>query len=112
MANKLYEENDIQDIANAIRGKTGKSNTMKVSQMASEISGIETETAPKLQDKVITENGTYSADSGFDGLGSVTVEVASAGGGSGGGNPLIINSLDVQVPTVSVTYAFSTSLAE
>lgn len=33
--------------------------------------------APKLQDKVITENGTYSADSGFDGLGSVTVEVES-----------------------------------
>lgn len=34
-----------------------------------------------LQDKTITENGTYSADSGYDGLGSVTVDVAGAGGG-------------------------------
>ena len=36
-------------------------------------------TTPKLQDKTITENGTYQADSGYDGLGSVTVEVASSG---------------------------------
>ena len=36
-------------------------------------------TTPKLQDKTITENGTYQADSGYDGLGSVTVEVASGG---------------------------------
>ena len=34
-----------------------------------------------LQDKTITENGTYTADSGYDGLGSVTVEVAGSGGG-------------------------------
>lgn len=33
-----------------------------------------------LQDKTITENGTYTADSGFDGLGSVLVEVAASGG--------------------------------
>ncbi len=32
-----------------------------------------------LQDKTITENGTYTADSGYDGLGSVTVEVAGSG---------------------------------
>lgn len=32
--------------------------------------------AVALQDKTITENGTYTADEGFDGLGSVTVEVA------------------------------------
>ena len=31
--------------------------------------------APKLQDKLVSENGTYQADSGYDGLGSVTVEV-------------------------------------
>lgn len=34
----------------------------------------------KLQDKTITENGTYRADSDYDGLGIVTVEVE--GGGS------------------------------
>ena len=34
-----------------------------------------------LQDKTVTENGTYTADSGYDGLGTVTVQVASSGGG-------------------------------
>ena len=32
-------------------------------------------TAPVLQDKTITENGTYTADSGYDGLGTVIVDV-------------------------------------
>lgn len=40
MANKLYEETYIQAIADSIRGKTGKTDTMTVSQMASEIDGI------------------------------------------------------------------------
>ena len=34
-----------------------------------------------LQDKTVTENGTYTADDGYDGLGTVTVQVASSGGG-------------------------------
>ena len=33
------------------------------------------------QDKTITENGTYTADEGFTGLGTVTVDVQSGGGG-------------------------------
>lgn len=36
----------------------------------------------KLQDKTIAENGTYTADSDFDGLGKVTVEVVGSGGGN------------------------------
>lgn len=46
------------------------------------ISGLGKAVAPVLQDKTVTENGTYTADSGFDGLGSVTVEVAGSGSGS------------------------------
>lgn len=34
------------------------------------------------QNKEITENGTYTADEGYTGLGSVTVNVAGSGGGS------------------------------
>lgn len=36
----------------------------------------------ELQDKLITENGVYTADSGYDGLGIVTVAVEGEGGGS------------------------------
>lgn len=34
-----------------------------------------------LQDIEVTENGTYSADAGYDGIGQVTVNVAASGGG-------------------------------
>jgi len=40
MANKLYEESNIQAIANAIRGKNGSSDTYTVAQMASAITNI------------------------------------------------------------------------
>ena len=40
MANKLYEESYIEEIADAIREKTGKSEKMKLSQMAGEIREI------------------------------------------------------------------------
>jgi hypothetical protein len=78
MANKLYEETHIQNIANAIRGKTGKTATMKVSQMASEISEITTGGSdPVLQEKTVSENGVVTPDSGYDGLSKVTVNVDS-----------------------------------
>lgn len=41
MSNKLYEENDIQNIANAIRNKNGTEDTYKVSQMPTAIDSIE-----------------------------------------------------------------------
>jgi hypothetical protein len=42
MANKLYEETDIQNIANAIREKAGTADTFKVSEMANAVSNIKT----------------------------------------------------------------------
>ena len=42
MAQKLYEESNIQAIADAIRGKNGLTNTYKTSEMAAAISAIQT----------------------------------------------------------------------
>ena len=42
MSLKLYEETDIQSIANSIRDKNGTTNTYKVSEMSSAIDAIET----------------------------------------------------------------------
>ena len=63
------------DNANAVTGKTDANVT---DAQASLIAGYGNE--PVLQNKTITENGTYTADSGYDGLGSVTVEVESSDG--------------------------------
>ena len=74
----IAERQDLQDIANKLKAKIGKTDGMSFPNGFKEaIDNISGE--PKLQDKVITENGTYQADSGYDGLGSVTVEVASGG---------------------------------
>lgn len=42
MANKLYEESSVQDIANAIRQKNGLSTTYKISEMAAAILALPT----------------------------------------------------------------------
>ena len=41
MANKLYEENSIRDIANAIREKNGSSDTYTVAEMGDAVRSIE-----------------------------------------------------------------------
>lgn len=59
MANKLYEESHIQDIANAIREKNGNSNTYTVAQMGDAIRNIpsgECEHNMKVYTGTITEN--------------------------------------------------------
>lgn len=73
MAMKLYNEENIQNIANAIRNKNKTENTYKVSEMATAINDIQADI--NNQDKTITENGTYTADEGYTGLGEVIVNV-------------------------------------
>lgn len=46
MSNKLYEESDVQAIANAIRTKNGSSDTYMVSEMAQAVLDIPTGTTP------------------------------------------------------------------
>lgn len=46
MSNKLYEESDVQAIANAIRSKNGSSDTYMVSEMAQAVLDIPTGTTP------------------------------------------------------------------
>ena len=55
----------------------------------------------KLQDKTVTENGTVTADEGYDGLGAVTVEVESSGSGSGGGTDALDALIDRSITEVS-----------
>ena len=73
--------NFLTDIANAIRGKTGKSETIQPEDMDTEIASIST--TPNLQSKSveITTNTTtnITADSGYDGLDSVAVTTSVSG---------------------------------
>ena len=61
MAQKLYEETNIQDIADAIRAKNGTTTTYKTNEMAAAIRGIDTSgggTSDDLATMIITGGGS------------------------------------------------------
>lgn len=55
--------------------------------------------APTLQSKTATSNGTITADSGYEGLSSVVVNVPSGGGGSSSDIDLQVGSATTRVPS-------------
>jgi hypothetical protein len=69
------------EIADAIRGKSGGTDTMKPAEFPAEIASIVTgNVEPVIEPLEITENGVYTADD-IDGYSPVTVNVQSTGGG-------------------------------
>lgn len=69
MALKLYNDSDIQDIADAIRSKSGSSDTYKVSEMATAINAISGDSTPIIpsayqQVEYIEATGTQYIDTG------------------------------------------------
>lgn len=99
MANVLIEESVLQGWADTIREKTGAIDAMLPTVMLTKTQeewgassgGGETVT---LQDKTFTENGTYTADAGYTGLGTVVVDVASSGG-DGEVDPVTTNFINL-----------------
>lgn len=75
MSKKLYEESNIEDIADAIREKNGTQNSYTVAQMGSAVRAIETQ--PDLEVLNATENGNYLPSAGKDGFSEVNVNVES-----------------------------------
>ena len=76
MAIKTIDDTHLKQIANAIREKTGSAEGISVDEMPEQIKGIEGSTEPALQDKTVTpttSSQTITADSGYDGLDTVTV---------------------------------------
>ena len=75
MADTTNLTNFLRDIADAIRTKKETTEQIPAENFDQEILSIETGPQINNQDKEITENGTYTADEGYTGLGTVTVNV-------------------------------------
>ena len=72
-------ENFLTDVADAIKTKKGTTDKIPAANFDVEIKNIEIGTKINNQDKDITKNGTYTADEGYTGLGTVIVNVSQTG---------------------------------
>lgn len=89
----LCDREEVVAIADAVRGKLGSTGEMTLSEIASEIGSIE----PNLQDKTVTPSvntKVVSADTGYDGLNTVTVN---------GDSNLVANNIAEGVSIFGVT---------
>ena len=81
MSLKLYDEDNIIDIANAIREKAETTNTYKITQMAAAIRNIQTKVPvqPNLTSLIANAPGSYTPPSGYDGFSIVRVSIPIEG---------------------------------
>lgn len=70
-------DSDLKSVADSIRAKAGTADELDFPLgFKSAVEGISTGVPINNQNKTITQNGTYTADEGFTGLGTVSVNVA------------------------------------
>ena len=79
MANTSNLSSFLTDVADAIREKKGTQDQIPAGNFDTEIKSIETGTKINNQNKDIIKNGTYTADEGYTGLGTVIVNVPQTG---------------------------------
>ena len=89
MAKRLYEEENIREIACAIREKCGGTDSYKTCDMPDAIRALSVAADPVIRPLEVTQNGTYNVPAGTDGYNPVVVNVAT--GGSGGNDTGILS---------------------
>lgn len=84
MANYQAPDIEFQAVANAIRTKGGTQAQLEwPSGFVSAVEAIPTGSSPVLKNETFTENGQYTAGQGYDGFGTVTVNVSGGGSSMG-----------------------------
>lgn len=76
MSNFTSVERQIRKLINEVNEKTGNAYLDLTSAIADLIKGYRTDGSIVLQDKIITENGIYTADEGYYGFGEIVVDVS------------------------------------